>query len=630
MSARYRLSGRLRLDLVDERLWVDDQPVALGANAFALLRELMESPQALRTKGELLDAVWGERDVGESVLTTAVKDLRRAIGDDARNPAIIGTVHGQGYRFMAPVTAADDVARDNATATRGWTTRRALVAGALGVGVLGAGALGLAVALRPRRAPAADKSIVVLPFRDESQGRDQQWLADGLTEEILTSLARTPDLRVVSQRASERFRATEQTPADVARGLSAAHVLEGGVRRADGRLRVRINLILAADGTYLWSKTYDEKAEDVIAVEEQIAFDVARALRTILEPTRLREMLATGTRSVDAYEAYLRGLALAQQNMARGDLSYARESADAFERARTLDPGFARAHWLAAQSWSGNATRMDAAARGDVPDAERRRQYLLRVSEAVATSRDPVERLKYEAEAALAQLQLRQAHGLLVRYLRARPRDLEAWDDMTDLGAYVGEREWVSRAAEIIHRASMQDGLPQSRAITASVHAQDIAAAARRADEQLAMRPDNATTQYQAQRAYLMAGRLDKARDALAKVSASKMTPWNRALAAMRQACAEGRTADAARQRGVIEATGQLTPRWNAAQIMGDERGVEALLRPYDTPEGLPTLVQFLVYPSFDARPYPTLRALLAREGIDRPPPLPLPFACKP
>ena len=218
-----------------------------------------------------------------------------------------------------------------------------------------------------------------------------------------------------------------------------------------------------------------------------------------------------------------------------------------------------------------------------------------------------------------------------MRYLRARPRDLEAWDDMTDLGAYVGEREWVSRAAEIIHRASMQDGLPQSRAITASVHAQDIAAAARRADEQLAMRPDNATTQYQAQRAYLMAGRIDRARDALAKVRASKMTPWNRALAEMRQACAEGRKGRCrAPAGGDRSPPGSLRRAGNAAQIMSDERGAEALLRPYDTPEGLPTLVQFLVYPSFDARPYPTLRALLAREGIDRPPPLPLPFACKP
>lgn len=628
MSARYRLSGHLRLDLVDERLWVDGQPVALSANAFALLRVLMDSPQVLRTKSELLDAVWGEREVGESVLTTAVKDLRRAIGDDARNPTVIRTVHGQGYRFMAPVTAADEVTADSAPATGGWATRRALV-GLAGVGVLGAGGLGVAVALRPRPAPAAEKSIAVLPFRDESEGRDQQWLADGLTEEILTSLARTPDLRVISQRASLRFRATEQAPADVARRLSVAHVLDGGVRRADGRLRVRVNLILASDGTYLWSKTYDEKAEDVIAVEEEIAFDVARALRTILEPTRLRAMLATGTRSVDAYEAYLRGLALGQQNLARGDLFYARASAEAFERARTLDPGFARAHWLAAQSWSGNTTRMDAAARADVSDAERRRQYLLRVSQAVASSRDPVERFKYEAEAAVAELQLRRAHGLLVRYLRARPGDLEAWDDMTDLAAYVGEREWVSRAAETIHRASMQDGLPQSRAITASVHAQDIAAAARRADEQLAMRPDNATTQYQAHRAYLMAGRIDKARDALAKVSASRMPPWNRALAEMRQACAEGRKADAVRFRAVIEAGGQITSRWNAAQVIGDEAAAEALLRPYDTPEGLPTLVQFLVYPSFDARPYRTLGALLAREGIIRPLPLPLPYACR-
>ena len=105
MSDRFLVSGPFRLDLVDERLWRDGEAAPLGGKAFALLRLLMTSPQTLLTKDQLLDEVWGDRAVGESVLTTAIKDLRRALGDDARDPKIIRTVHGRGYTYMLPVEA---------------------------------------------------------------------------------------------------------------------------------------------------------------------------------------------------------------------------------------------------------------------------------------------------------------------------------------------------------------------------------------------------------------------------------------------------------------------------------------------------------------------------------------------
>jgi hypothetical protein len=295
-----------------------------------------------------------------------------------------------------------------------------------------------------------------------------------------------------------------------------------------------------------------------------------------------------------------------------------------------LDPGFAAAHWRAAQSWYGNTTRLDSSAREGVSEAVRKREFLARIDRAVATSHDDIEKLKYASAAAAIELHFRTAHRLMARYLEARPRDLEAWDKMSDLAGYASERTWARRAAEQLHTISMQDGLPLSRAITVSVNAMEWDAAARRAREQLALRPENATTQYQAHRAFLSAGRTAEAGAVLRRIKASKMKPAAIALAELRQACAEGRAADAADLRRRIDATGDLTPRWNAAQTVGDTRGAEALLRPYDSPEGLPILMQFMTYPSFDARPFPTLNALLVQEGVVRPPPTPLPYACKP
>ena len=637
MTRRYLVSGACRLDLVDERLWRDGEPQPLRGKAFAVLRVLMETPQTLLTKDELFERVWPGVTVSESVLTSAMKDLRRALDDDARNPHAIETVHGRGYRFLQPVETTDEAEPGVANPPPSALPeppppsigRRRLLTGALAGLAATAALAATALALRGRD-PPAEKSVAVLPFEDLSAARDQAWFADGLTEEVLNTLARTPDLRVVSRQASARFRDSDSDPADIARQLGVAHVLEGSTRRAGPRLRVAVQLVRARDGAHIWSKTYDRKGEDVISIQEDIAFDIASALKTVMQPAKLRAMVEIGTRSVEAYEAYLRGLALEQRHLAEGDVRLTAQAGDAYELARRLDPGFAAAHWRAAQSWYGNATRLDSTARGGVSEADRQREFLSRIERAVATSHDDVEKLKYASAGAAIELHVRTAHRLMARYLEARPRDLEAWDKMSDLAAYASEQAWLARAAEQIHTVSMQDGLPLSRAITVSVNAMEWDAAAQRAREQLAVLPESATTQYQAHRAFLSAGRTAEARAILQRVKASKMKPTAIALAELRQACAEGRAADALALRHRIDASGELTPRWNAAMTLGDRRGANALLKPYDRPDGLPMLMQFMTYPSFDPASFPTLQALLVHEGVNRPPPAPIPFACKP
>lgn len=133
-------AGPYRLDLADERLWKAGAPVRVGGKALSLMRVLMQSPQTLVTKDEIFERVWLGLAVSDAVLTTAMKELRQALGDDARQPRVIETVHGRGYRFLLPVRA---VARPSAVHTapqtpRGWG---AIVAAGL--------ALAVAAALRP-------------------------------------------------------------------------------------------------------------------------------------------------------------------------------------------------------------------------------------------------------------------------------------------------------------------------------------------------------------------------------------------------------------------------------------------------------------------------------------------------
>lgn len=642
MSERYLIAESLCLDLKDERLSVDGTPARLGGRAFNLLRVLMERPQTLLTKDELFARVWPGLTLSEAVLTTAVKELRQAIGDKARQPHFIETAHGRGYRFLLPVRQADEpeagpppppVAAKAGRLRPGW---RAWTGIGAGVALLVAGVVWVAVdRLQNDPEPVATvsvvqpKSLVVLPFEDLSPEGGQRWFADGLAEEVQSTLARAPDLRLVSRTSAANMVREGLNGQEVAKRLGAAQFLEGSVRRAGDQVRVTVRLVRAADGVELWSHSYDSDVRDVISIQEDIAFQIASSLKTVTDPARLRVMVAAGTRSVEAHEAYLRGLAADQRQFQDGDQAYAEEAAEAYERARELDPQFAAAHWKAAQTWFGNATRIDSATRANVPDAERLARYIERVDAAIATSSNETDSLKYRAGRASMDLQFRTAHRLMAQYLAARPRDIDAWEDMGDLAAYAGERAWMRRAAERIHTLSVQEGNPRSRAITVSVMALDLDNAVQRAREQLALRPDHAITQYQAHRAMIWAGRTAEAAALLPKIEASQLPRETRDLATMRQACAEGRIADAAGIRARIDREGDLNNRWLAAQLAGDTAAAGELLRPLDRPEGLPTLMQYLISPTFDSSRYPLLAAQMNRNGVPPTKPIGVPHGCR-
>ncbi|WP_309644764.1 winged helix-turn-helix domain-containing protein [Phenylobacterium sp.] len=640
MTDRFLVAGPYRLDLEDERVWRAETSLHLGGKAFALLRALMERPQVLVTKDELFQRAWPGLAVSDSVLTTAIKELRRALGDDARSPEVIGTVHGRGYRFLMPVerrgagelvpaAVAGEAAPRDRTRPAGWLVALALaMASLIGAVVLIAWRQDLAVKSSANAEATALKSVVVLPFADLTPGRSETWFADGMTEEISFSLARAPDLRVISRQAAARFRDNDTDVRAVARELDVAHVLTGSVRRDGDHVRVSAQLIRAADGAQLWSQTYDRHDRGVIAIQQDIAFHIASSLKSILEPARLRAMVDAGTRSVEAYEAYLRGVALDQRQSDEGDVGYARAAAVEYERARALDPNFAAAHWRAANSWFGNATRVVAIGRGQSDEVERA-NYVARLDAAIAASTNEAESLKYRAARASAQLQIKDAHRLMVRYLEARPRDIDAWEEMADLSAYAGERRWMARAAERLQTLSMEDGYPRSRAITVSVMALQYDAAVQRSRRQLKARPDNALTQYQAHRAFVWAGRLAEARRLLEQVKASAMPADTKMLAEIRQACAEGRVEDARILRRGVDAVGRETTRWQAAMLLGDAEGGYRILLPLDTAGKLPTLMQFMIYPDFDPSRYPNLNARLIHEGVARRPVTSLPFACK-
>jgi TolB-like protein/DNA-binding winged helix-turn-helix (wHTH) protein len=637
---RYLIAGSLWLDRHDERLWVENREIRIGGKALALLRALMERPRTLVTKDELFDRVWPGLAVSESVLTTAAKEVRQALRDDARNPKLIQTVYGRGYRFLREVEASDDQP-PSTTPGVGRSPSFFLKDRRLWAGVAAILLLAIAVlALQMRQAPtgpeasqavpaAHPKSIAVLPFEDLSADRDQQWFAAGLTEEILNSLARTPDLHVAARTSTRSI-----GPGDIreiGRQLNVAHILEGSVRRDKERVRVTAQLIRASDGFHLWSQNYDRPASDVVSIQEDIAIAIAQALKTIMSPQRLQAMVSLGTRSVEAYEEYLKGLAYDEQGLVTGSDEYALLAYQAFERARTIDPSFAAAQWEAAQNWFGNTTRVGSTVterRGT--EDQRLKEYLVRIDAAIASSRGRPENFKYRSARALMDIRFRESLRLMLAYLEERPRDLEAWDEIVDLAGYAENRRLIARAAERIHTISMESGSPKSRAITAAVFSTDASLAVKLAREQLKRSPGEALIQYQSHRALLLGGYRDDARQILVQLRNSELPQENKLLAELRQSCADGGAGSveiAARLDKLPD--GSTSSKWQAAELLGDRDRATAILMPLHRPDRLTTLMQYLVYPNFDVRPFPLLAARLTADEIKRPPPETIPFACR-
>ncbi len=147
--------------------------------------------------------------------------------------------------------------------------------------------------------------MAVLPFADLSQAHDQEYLGDGLAEEILNQLAQVPALRLVGRTSSFSFKGKNEDLRTIGAKLGVAHLLEGSVRKDGNQLRLTAQLVRADDGTHLWSKTYARELRDVFTVQDEIARDVAQALSVKLDAVTLNRAQG-GTTNIDAYDRYLR------------------------------------------------------------------------------------------------------------------------------------------------------------------------------------------------------------------------------------------------------------------------------------------------------------------------------------
>jgi len=261
-------------------------------------------------------------DVPAMGMSDALAKLAQAVGHE-----FTPTVHG-----------------DSATHGGGGRQRRITIAAAILVCVGAAAALGIHFrsmnhpAEQPATAAAMiDKSIAVLPFADMSEKKDQEYFADGMAEEILNLLAKIPGLNVIGRTSSFQFKGKSEDLRTIGARLGAEFVVEGSVRRAGPRIRVTAQLIDARSGAHRWSESYDRDFGDVLALQNEIATGMARALQLSVDAGESARQLQMP--SAEGYALYLRGLlAQDQQNFEK-----LFEAVRDFEQALVLDPTFLRA-----------------------------------------------------------------------------------------------------------------------------------------------------------------------------------------------------------------------------------------------------------------------------------------------
>lgn len=354
-------AAKARIDLSRYELSLDGQRVKLERQPMELLMMFVQRQGELVTREEIIDRLWG-KDVfvdAERSINGAVRKIRSALRDDPATPRYLETIVGKGYRFIgnleiirapsamieAPIVG--DAARFAAPPRQHRLRNIAIVTLAAILGT----SMWLLIRWRAKRAEpeaAQIRSIAVLPLENLSGDPSQNYFADGMTEELTTDLGKVGSLTVISRTSAQNYRGSHKSAPQIARELNVQAIVEGSVLRSGNQVRITTQLIDAQHDKHLWAESYDRDVGDVLAVQNAVALEIARQVRTrltSLEQQRLQQHVPV---DADAYDAYLRGrYALTTQSPDR-----LKEALPLFQQAIALDPSFAPAYAGLADTYS--------------------------------------------------------------------------------------------------------------------------------------------------------------------------------------------------------------------------------------------------------------------------------------
>src|SRR5262245_13476315 len=289
---------------------------------FDLIAFFARNPNRLISRDEMVEAVWRGRAVSDATISSAVKSARRALGDSGDSQSLIRTVRGRGFTFQAHVEMEAAKA------------------------VPGAAAPPAAVGKGAQEDPKP--VLVVLPITNLSAETDE-YFADGLTEDIITNLARFRDLRVIGGASSFQFKGRDFDLLDLCARTQAGYVVQGSVRRAAGRVRISVQLIEGASGVQLWGDRYDREMVDIFALQDEVTRTIAATLGVKMQDVVLQRALKKSAAELSAFDCLLRARRYTWTTTA----GLHAEARELLEKAVELDPLSADAHALLANVYLG-------------------------------------------------------------------------------------------------------------------------------------------------------------------------------------------------------------------------------------------------------------------------------------
>ena len=294
--------------------------ISVEPKVFDLLAYVIRNREHVVSKDDLIATIWNGRIVSESALTTCINAARTAIGDSGEAQRLIKTLPRKGIRFVGIVREEE--------------------------GKPGTVSPTDAIPDPPHPSPAlpGKPSIAVLPFRNLSGDPEQEYFAEGITEDIIIDLSKVSALRVLSRNTTFAFKGKATDTGQIARQLKVGHVVEGSVRKAGGRVRITAQLIDASKDSHVWAERYDRDLRNIFALQDEISQAIVAALRSKLLPEEKRAIETRSTQNPEAYQLYL----LARYYQTQFGVRTLKVAHRCCLRALEIDPNYARAWALAA------------------------------------------------------------------------------------------------------------------------------------------------------------------------------------------------------------------------------------------------------------------------------------------
>jgi len=342
------LVGDWQADPSTGRILKSGEEVKLEPKVMQVLVFLAENQGKVVSRDDLESAAWAGMVVGYDAVSGSIIKLRKALGDDSRNPRYIETVSKKGYRLIAPVSTGM-VDNQDPSATKQKSPEISF--GRANFLAIGAGALivfGLLLFFISRtesvnqtaKTSVEIPSVLVMPFKNLSGDSQQDYFSDGITDDLITDLSRVDSVRVIAPQSSYYFQSNPAGLDEIARQLGVLYIVEGSIRKSGNYIRINIQLTDTKKRENVWANRYETNAGDIFKIQDEITRNVMDAMYLTLSGGGMEYVTNRGTSNLDAYDAFLLGQKYIKTRTRQGY----DQTIKAYRRAIEIDPDYARAY----------------------------------------------------------------------------------------------------------------------------------------------------------------------------------------------------------------------------------------------------------------------------------------------